>query len=91
MTHFPTSSPLLAVGTYLPSIGNFSHGSTTVFDTDNNGKIYPALGDPNSDVTTASPGFSLDSPIAVNMNGIKLTAEAIPVTAASTGYILDKV
>ncbi|KAF9536276.1 hypothetical protein EC957_011752 [Mortierella hygrophila] len=36
------------------------------------------------------PPVSLDPPMAISMNGIRLTTDAIPVTMETFGYILDK-
>ncbi|KAG0215027.1 hypothetical protein BGX33_001587 [Mortierella sp. NVP41] len=90
MKNFPTKSPLLAVGTYSLSTGNSSQGFTIVFDTDNRGKIYSALGSSEPNVLRGVLALELGVPVDVDMNGIFLTKEAIPVTMTSTGYILDK-
>ncbi|KAF9099765.1 hypothetical protein BGX23_012159 [Mortierella sp. AD031] len=90
MKNFPTKSPLLAVGTYSLSTGNSSQGFTIVFDTDNRGKIYSALGSSEPNVLRGVLALELGVPVDVDMNGIFLTKEAIPVTMTSTGYIPDK-
>jgi len=54
---------------------------------DGGAKIYPATG-----YDTSSPDvLVLQVPQTVDMNGIRLTADAIPVTMNNVGYILDRV
>ncbi|KAG0275044.1 hypothetical protein BGZ95_009242 [Linnemannia exigua] len=88
--HYPTVSPLVAVGTYSSFTGNYSKGYSVVFDTAGRGQAFPALGSSVATPTTAEKVLTLGIPVDVNMNEIKLTADAIPVTLANTGLIVDK-
>ncbi|KAF9127924.1 hypothetical protein BGW39_005474 [Mortierella sp. 14UC] len=88
--NYPTASPLVAVGTYSSFSGNYSKGYSVVFDTAGRGQVFPALGSSVATPTTEEKALALGSPVDVDMSGITLTADAIPVTLASTGFILDK-
>ncbi|KAF9104414.1 hypothetical protein BGX29_001941 [Mortierella sp. GBA35] len=90
LTNYPTMEPLVAVGTYSSVSGNLSKGYSIVFDTAGKGQAFPALGNIDASLNSTMRALTLDAPTNVNMNGITLTKDAIPVTMASTGYILDK-
>ncbi|KAF9139402.1 hypothetical protein BGX30_008006 [Mortierella sp. GBA39] len=83
---YPTSTPLVSVGTYGTTPTTMWQGNNVVFDTQGGGYIYPTVGalDLVSHVVTQSP------PTSVSMSGITLTANSVPVTMDGTGYILDK-
>ncbi|KAF9088034.1 hypothetical protein BGX23_007680 [Mortierella sp. AD031] len=51
---------------------------------------YPALGNAIPMLSPQDRILTLGPPYNVNMNGASLTMDAIPVTMANTGYILDK-
>ncbi|KAG9064212.1 hypothetical protein KI688_003400 [Linnemannia hyalina] len=85
-----SNQALLAVGTYGPFNATATQGYTTVFDKSGGGQIQSAAGNLPTAPGSNVPPVSLDPPMAVSMNGIKLTSDAIPVTMESFGYILDK-
>ncbi|KAF9116784.1 hypothetical protein BGW39_002598 [Mortierella sp. 14UC] len=82
----PTSTPLVTVGTYGATPTTAWQGNNVVFDTQGGGLVYPSQGllQTTGKVITLSAGKS------VTMNGISLTADAIPITMETTGYILDR-
>lgn len=82
---------MLSVGTYGEYAGNVSLGFTIVFDKNNRGQIFCTEGSLLADENNNIPAVALGVPIAVNMNGIVLTENAIPITMGNTAYILDKV
>lgn len=86
-----SNQALLALGTYGSFNASTTQGYTTVFDKSGGGQIQSTAGNLQAAVGTNVPVVSLDPPMAVNMNGIRLTADAIPVTMENVGYILDKV
>ncbi|KAG9064213.1 hypothetical protein KI688_003401 [Linnemannia hyalina] len=92
MTHNPVAvdNALLAVGTYGDSFGSISHGYTIVFDKVGKGQIFAATGNLLATVTNNISALTLGIPESVNMNGISLTVDAIPITMGTTAYILDK-
>ncbi|KAG0275040.1 hypothetical protein BGZ95_009238, partial [Linnemannia exigua] len=81
---------LLTVGTYATSSGDTSYGYTVVFDKTSKGQIFPTQGSRLADLNNTLPLVSLERPGDVNMNGIALTASAIPITMGAMAYILDK-
>ncbi|KAF9323477.1 hypothetical protein BGZ91_003563 [Linnemannia elongata] len=85
-----SNQALLALGTYGSFNASTTQGYTTVFDKNGGGQIQSTAGNLQAAVGTNVPVVSLDPPMAVNMNGIRLTADAIPVTMENVGYILDK-
>ncbi|KAF9142781.1 hypothetical protein BG015_000665 [Linnemannia schmuckeri] len=87
-----SNQALLAVGTYGLYNTTASQGYTTVFDKSGEaGQIQTAAGSlPSGAGNGTQAAVTLGAPMPVNMNGIKLTADAIPVTMETIGYILDK-
>lgn len=86
-----SSQALLALGTYGSFNATTTQGYNIVFDKSGGGQIQSAVGNLQATVGSNVPAISLDPPMTVNMNGIKLTPDAIPVTMEAFGYILDKV
>ncbi|KAG0281977.1 hypothetical protein BGZ96_000959 [Linnemannia gamsii] len=84
------SDAMLSVGTYGEYAGSTSPGFTIVFDKSNRGQIFSTEGSLLADVNNSIPAVALGTPISVNMNGIALTENAIPITMGNTAYILDK-
>lgn len=62
-----------------------------MFDTTGQGQAYPALGNAAPLLGPQDHILSLGFPYSVNLNGVALTMDAVPVTMANIGYILDKV
>ncbi|KAF9150668.1 hypothetical protein BG015_007514 [Linnemannia schmuckeri] len=91
LTTFPAADPLLAVGTYTASTGTLSSGYTIVFDKANQGKAYLTSGSTTAFQGSTESVMTLAPYVAVNMNNIVLSADALGITMAGTGYILDKV
>ncbi|KAF9088037.1 hypothetical protein BGX23_007683 [Mortierella sp. AD031] len=85
LTQVPTTNPFLAVGTYDLSTKLPTQGYSIVFDSPSSGVAYPATGTG----ATAGP-VALSAPVNLDMQGITLTANAIPVTMGSVAYILDE-
>ncbi|KAF9910586.1 hypothetical protein EC991_006145 [Linnemannia zychae] len=83
---FPTSTPLVTVGTYGTTPTTAWQGSNIVFDTQGGGLVYPSQGL----LQASGKVITLSAAKSVAMNGISLTADSIPVTMELTGYILDK-
>ncbi|KAH7049832.1 hypothetical protein BKA57DRAFT_461322 [Linnemannia elongata] len=90
LTNYPTRTPLFALGTYTSSLSTTTQGYSIVFDTTGQGQAYPALGNVAPVLGPQDHILSLGSPYNVNLNGATLTPDAVPVTMANTGYILDK-
>ncbi|KAK3835203.1 MAG: hypothetical protein JOS17DRAFT_560883 [Linnemannia elongata] len=92
MVHQPvdTNDAMLVVGTYGSYSGNTSQGYTIVFDKSSRGQIFSATGNLLANVTNYVPTVALGMPTVVNMNGITLSPNAIPITMGSVAYILDK-
>ncbi|KAF9922395.1 hypothetical protein FBU30_007467 [Linnemannia zychae] len=90
MQTFPTSSPLVSVGTFTPSSVAPAQGFLTVFDNLGNGRIYTSTAyDKSNPVFLNLLTLGLSS--SVEMGGSKLTSDAIPIhNSGSTSYILDK-
>ncbi|KAF9131197.1 hypothetical protein BGW39_002103 [Mortierella sp. 14UC] len=86
---YPTSSPLVSVGTFTPSSVSPARGYLTVFDTFGSGRVYPTTGyDRSNPLITDLLTIGLAQ--SVDMDNVKLTSEAVPVTAGNVAYILDK-
>ncbi|KAF9298968.1 hypothetical protein BGZ88_003046 [Linnemannia elongata] len=81
---------LLSVGTYGQYAGSTAPGFTVVFDKSNKGQIFSTEGNLLADMNSTVPVVTLGVPVSVNMNGITLTENAIPITMGNTAYILDK-
>lgn len=82
---------MLSVGTYGQYAGSTAPGFTVVFDKSNKGQIFSTEGNLLADMNNTVPVVTLGVPVSVNMNGITLTENAIPITMGNTAYILDKV
>lgn len=62
-----------------------------MFDTLGQGQIFASTGSVTATLANDGSVIDLSAPTNVQMNSIKLTEEAVPVTMTTTGYILDKV
>ncbi|KAF9550519.1 hypothetical protein EC957_000193 [Mortierella hygrophila] len=87
-SQYPSALPRVTVGTFSP--GGLA-GYSVVFDKAGSGTIFSTqlntnsvLGDANGSLITLAKAQDVD------MNGIKLTDAAIPVTMSNVGYLLDK-
>ncbi|KAF9546783.1 hypothetical protein EC957_009388 [Mortierella hygrophila] len=89
LTNYPSVTPLVSVGTYIPTANTPAQGYTIVFDLLGGGSIYTALNTAVS-LTGADRVTSLSSPRAVDMGGFKLTSNVIPVTMVGVAYLLDQ-
>ncbi|KAF9347145.1 hypothetical protein BGX26_001370, partial [Mortierella sp. AD094] len=89
LSQYPTSTPLVSVGTFVPSSNTPAQGYHIVFDVNGGGKIYTALSTAAPILTGLDRVMSLSYTQDVNMNGITLSSNAIPVTMVGVGYILD--
>ncbi|KAF9337054.1 hypothetical protein BGZ91_009672 [Linnemannia elongata] len=86
----PTSNPLLSVGTYVAASVTMAQGYHTVFDTNGGGMVYK-VEDSTAPVTSSNTNVvSLSSPQQVNMSGVRLTSNAIPITMGKVAYIMDQ-
>ncbi|KAF9920239.1 hypothetical protein FBU30_009973 [Linnemannia zychae] len=90
LTNYPTKAPLVAVGTYSVVANPPSKGYAVVFDQSGQGEIFAAEGSVLATISNDIHVTILGLPTAVQMNSIKLSAQAIPVTMTNTGYLLDK-
>ncbi|KAF9911642.1 hypothetical protein EC991_002760 [Linnemannia zychae] len=89
MATFPSSSPLVSVGTYTLNRISPARGYLTVFDTFGTGKIYQTTGYDKSNPLITDL-LSLGPALSVDMGTAKLTPDAVPITAGNVAYILDK-
>ncbi|KAF8949075.1 hypothetical protein BGZ47_011303 [Haplosporangium gracile] len=89
LSNYPSGTALVSVGTYVPTSYTPAQGYTIVFDLLGGGSIYTTLNTAVS-LTGADRVISLSSPRAVDMGGIKLTANVIPVTMVGVAYLLDQ-
>ncbi|KAG0369193.1 hypothetical protein BGX24_002515 [Mortierella sp. AD032] len=87
-TQVPAGPPMISMGTFTP--GGTS-GYNIFFDSLGAGSIYntvastqPVVLNLNTNLLTLARGQDVD------MGGVKLSEEAIPVTMNSNGYLLDK-
>ncbi|KAG0275783.1 hypothetical protein BGZ95_008378 [Linnemannia exigua] len=90
LTNYPSRTPMIALGTYTSTLSTATQGYSIVFDTTGQGQAYPAIGNATPVLGPQDRILSLGSSYNVNMNGARLTMDAIPVTMANTGFILDK-
>ncbi|KAK3839701.1 MAG: hypothetical protein J3R72DRAFT_447392 [Linnemannia gamsii] len=90
LTNYPTTAPLVAVGTYSTVTSPPSKGHSVVFDKYGQGQIYSASGSIVANMTNDANVLVLSAGVNVQMNSITLSDQAVPVTMANTGYILDK-
>lgn len=68
-----------------------AQGYHTVFDTNGGGMVYK-VEDSTAPVTSNNTNVvSLSSPQQVNMSGVRLTSNAIPITMGKVAYIMDQV
>ncbi|KAF9910584.1 hypothetical protein EC991_006143 [Linnemannia zychae] len=85
------SNPLLSVGTYTPSNNNeVAQGYSIIFDRIGAGEVFATKGNSKADPNNTIPFLTLTLIGSVNMNGYKLTSNAISTTLEGTGYILDR-
>ncbi|KAF9960458.1 hypothetical protein BGZ70_008603 [Mortierella alpina] len=88
---YPSSNPLLSVGTFVATSNTPAQGYHTVFDASgNSGTIYTTLASATPIVTSQDRVLSLTSPQQVDMGGVTLTTNAISITMIGVGYILDR-
>ncbi|CAO3571415.1 unnamed protein product [Mortierella alpina] len=88
---YPSSNPLLSVGTFVATSNTPAQGYHTVFDASgNSGTIYTTLASAAPIVTSQDRVLSLTSPQPVDMGGVTLTTNAFSITMISVGYILDR-
>ncbi|KAF9934199.1 hypothetical protein FBU30_002892 [Linnemannia zychae] len=90
MDRFPAADPFLSVGTYILNSDIPARGYAIIFDTASSGWIYPTSGYIVGLSKYSGNMLQLDSPVALNMNKIILSQEAIGVTMGVDAYILDK-
>ncbi|KAF9425357.1 hypothetical protein BGZ94_007593 [Podila epigama] len=85
---YPTGNPLVSVGTYIAATNTPVQGYHVVFDSTGGGVIYNTL---NSASQQAGDRImTLTNAVDVDMNGITLTNNVIPVTMVGVGYLLDQ-
>ncbi|KAG0057526.1 hypothetical protein BGZ83_009165 [Gryganskiella cystojenkinii] len=87
---YPTSTPLMSVGTYVATSNTPALGNLVVFDTLGGASSYTTLDSASPILSSADRVMSLSSQLTVDMNGIKLTSNAMSVTMVGVGYILDQ-
>ncbi|KAG0292260.1 hypothetical protein BGZ96_004383 [Linnemannia gamsii] len=87
---YPSPRPFLAVGTYTGAAKAPARGNVIVFDTARSGTIYTAMGYDTPDTQVKGLTLILSAPQLVAMKNVVLTGDAIPVSANSGAYILDK-
>ncbi|KAF9927731.1 hypothetical protein FBU30_002934 [Linnemannia zychae] len=89
LTNYPSSTPLVSVGTYIPTQNTPAQGYSIVFDLIGGGNIFSSL---NTAVLLqgADRVISLSTGTPVSMDGIKLTNNVIPVTMVGTAYLIDQ-
>ncbi|KAG0015862.1 hypothetical protein BGZ81_011492 [Podila clonocystis] len=88
LTTYPTGNPLVSVGTYVAASNTPVQGYHVVFDTAGGGVIYQTLN--SASLTTGDRIMTLSNPVDVDMGGIKLTTNVIPVTMVGVAYLLDQ-
>ncbi|KAF9130736.1 hypothetical protein BGW39_002737 [Mortierella sp. 14UC] len=89
LTNYPSATALVSVGTYVPTQNTPAQGYSIVFDQLGGGNIFPSL-DTSVAITGTDRVITLASPQPVDMGGIKLTANVIPITMVSVAYLLDQ-
>ncbi|KAG0275045.1 hypothetical protein BGZ95_009243 [Linnemannia exigua] len=90
LINYPTTAPLVAVGTYSTDTNPPSKGYSVVFDKYGQGQIFSASGSMVANMTNDANVLVLSAGVNVQMNSIILSDQAVPVTMVGTGYILDK-
>ncbi|KAG0324841.1 hypothetical protein BG000_002029 [Podila horticola] len=88
LTTYPTGNPLASVGTYVAASNTPVQGYHVVFDAAGGGVIYQTLN--SASLTTTDRIMTLSNPVDVDMGGIKLTTNVIPVTMVGVAYLLDQ-
>ncbi|KAF8977819.1 hypothetical protein BGZ46_007096 [Entomortierella lignicola] len=89
LSQYPTSTPLVSVGTYVPSSNTPAQGYTVVFDGNGGGKIYIATSSASPINTDLDRVMTLTYIQDVDMNGNTLSTQSIPLTMIGVGYFLD--
>lgn len=89
LTTYPTGNPLVSVGTFVAASNTPVQGYHVVFDSAGGGVIYQTLN--SASIQTGDRVMTLSNPVDVDMGGIKLTTNAIPVTMVGVAYLLDQV
>ncbi|KAF9571299.1 hypothetical protein EC968_000738 [Mortierella alpina] len=88
---YPSSNPLLSIGTFVATSNTPAQGYHTVFDASgNSGTIYTTLASAAPILTSQDRVLSLTSPQQVDMGGVTLTTNALSITMIGVGYILDR-
>ncbi|KAF9282704.1 hypothetical protein BGZ68_005813 [Mortierella alpina] len=88
---YPSSNPLLSIGTFVATSNTPAQGYHTVFDASGtSGTIYTTLASAAPLLTGQDRVLSLTSPQPVEMAGVTLTTNAISITMIGVGYILDR-
>lgn len=62
-----------------------------MFDKLGQGQVFASTGSVTAIFGNTENVIVLSAPTNIQMNSIKLTEEAVPVTMTTTGYILDRV
>ncbi|KAF8983840.1 hypothetical protein BGZ52_000248 [Haplosporangium bisporale] len=88
LTTYPTGNPLVSVGTYVAASNTPVQGYHVVFDAAGGGVIYQTLN--SASTQTGDRIMTLSNPVDVDMGGIKLTTNVIPVTMVGVAYLLDQ-
>ncbi|KAF9305092.1 hypothetical protein BGZ74_011439 [Mortierella antarctica] len=88
LTTYPTGNPLVSVGTYVAASNTPVQGYHVVFDTAGGGIIYQTLN--SASLADTDRIMTLSNPVDIDMGGIKLTTNVIPVTMVGVGYLLDQ-
>lgn len=89
-----SEDPLLTVGAIAQDTKNFGNGLLFSFDkSGSSGVVFRATGNklPDQNLTAVDPLVSLSKVNSLDMNGISLSGDTIPVPSASAALILDKV
>ncbi|KAG0038706.1 hypothetical protein BGZ82_011101 [Podila clonocystis] len=89
ISQYPIVNPLVSVGAFIPTSNTPAQGYHIVFDNIGGGVIYTTLAN-TAPIYNQDHILSLSNPQNVDMNGIKLTTSAVPVTMYSIAYIIDQ-
>ncbi|KAG0262088.1 hypothetical protein BG011_000363 [Mortierella polycephala] len=87
------SEPLLTVGAIAQDIANFGNGHLFTFEQSGSaGSVFRAIGNkrPDRNLTATETLVNVTKINAVDMGGVNLSPDAIPVTSAFAAFILDK-
>lgn len=79
----------MSVGTYVAASNTPVQGYHVVFDAAGGGVVYQTLN--SASIQSGDRIMTLSNPVDVDMGGIKLTTNAIPVTMVGVAYLLDQV